>query len=151
MVCSAFEALLDISDEGGKTKIFSYALKLLWGFNERIAKWATELYQIRSQIVHGAVVGDEKLLASQDRHYPHLEIARRVFIDSLQFILESLGFIVLRVGYKTEAIWEIQNLVMSNKEKIRSFLSNKSNWTYKTFKANIEIFEDFIQLIESYT
>ena len=86
LLVSSLEALLELP-RWSKKETFSYAIKLLWGLDNRIMEWALQLYELRSQIVHGVVVGGEKLLFSKDRHYPHFEIGWDMYHDCLLFIL----------------------------------------------------------------
>lgn len=150
LMVSAFESLLNIP-RGSKKSTFAYAMKMFWGFDEIIEEWAKNLYALRSQIVHGDVVEGEKLMASQDRHYPHFKIAKEIFHDCLLFILESYGYITVITKYKSEVINNLRNKVISNKEKAERILTNKKKYSYKAFLKKKDLYEDFILKLEDLT
>jgi hypothetical protein len=150
LIVSALEALLS-TPRYGKKEGFSYALKLMFGFRKSIEEWARELYELRSQIVHGDVTPGEKLLASQDRHYPHFKIARDVFEHCLLFVLDDIGVLLVNQNYRRETIKKLQNIVISNKEKVRALLDEKKRFSYKSFKAKPEFYREFLVRIEALT
>ena len=63
MIVSAFESLLQLP-QWSKKDTFGYGLKALWSFDEKIEAWAIQLYELRSQIVHGEVAEGEILKVS---------------------------------------------------------------------------------------
>lgn len=150
LIASAFEGLLNIP-RYSKKENFAYALKIFWGFDERIEQWAKELYELRSQIVHGDVTESEKLLASKDCHYPHFKIARDMFHDCLSFILESYGYLIIDKGYKFEVIKRLRNQIISNKEKVNKLLSQKERFSYQAFVNNKDLYKEFILKVEGLT
>lgn len=150
LITSAFEALLHIP-RSPKKHSFSYAFKLFWGFNERVERWASDLYELRNRIVHGAVVESGQLYASEDRHYPHFKIARGIFNDSLLLILESKGFLRLDEGHRLEVMKQLWNKVISNKEKVRAILERKDRFTYEAFCRERKLYEEFLRRMESLT
>ena len=117
LIASAFESLLQIPKNAKKDN-FAYAFKLLCGLDDRISEWAADLYDSRSHIVHGSVVGKDRLYASKDNHYPHFEIGRDVFNDFLFMILESSGLLNIKDNYKEEIIKELKDKIISNSEKV---------------------------------
>ena len=150
LLVSSLEALLELP-RWSKKETFSYAIKLLWGLDSRIMEWALQLYELRSQIVHGDFVEGEKLLASEDRHYPHFEIGRNMYHDCLLFILEINGLITLDKNYKIGRIKDLRNKVISNKEKVDSLLKISKKYTFTTFLKNKKLYKDFILKIEDLT
>lgn len=150
LITSAFEGLLDLP-RYSKKENFGYALKILWGFDRRIEKWATELYALRSQIVHGDVAAGERLLASKDRHYPHFKIAREMFHSCLLFILESHGTLIVDKRLKFEVIRQLRNYVVSNKEKIDKLVSQRKRFSYQAFVNKKGLYKEFLVRVEELT
>ena len=150
LIVSAFESLLSLPRRSKKEN-FAYALKILWGFDERIGKWAKQLYELRSQIVHGDVTEGENLMASKDHHYPHSKIARNMFHDCLLFILEGYGSIIVDRKHKFEVIKNLRNQVISNKEKVSKILDHKKKFSYQAFLNNKDLYTEFILRIEDLT
>jgi len=150
LLCAAFEALYQIPKRS-KKDTFSYAFKLFWGLDDRIEKWAGELYDLRSKVVHGGVVIKDHLLASSDKHYPHFEIGREIFNDSLLFVLEAKGTLGLEYEYKSRIQEELRNKVISNKEKADDLLKGKDRYTYAAFLNNDELYKEFLTRIESFS
>lgn len=150
LIVSSLEALLS-TPRRGKTESFSYALKMMCGFNTSIEAWAKQLYELRSQIAHGEATPGEKLLASKDHHYPHFDIARRMFDNCLLFFLEDIGYLVVDREHKHKIIIEMQNTIISNREKVGKLLKEKKRFTYRAFKRKPEIYREFLLRIESLT
>lgn len=150
LIVSALESLLNLP-RYSKKENFAYALKIFWGFDERIEQWAKELYELRSQIVHGDVVEGERLLTSKDHHYPHFKIARDIFHDCLLFILEGRRYLILDKRYKYEAIRRIRNKTISNKEKVNEIVEQKRKFTYQAFLKNRKLYKEFLVRVETLT
>jgi len=150
LIVSAYESLLFLPRQL-KTDTFSYAFKLLLGLDERIGEWAKDLYSLRSQIVHGEDVEDEKLLVSNDRHYPHLAIARDYFHSCLLLILERYGIIETDSQFTLEIVRELKSKIISNQEKITAILKGKKRFTYKSFTKKKELYNEFIYRMEELT
>ena len=150
LIVSAFESLLRLP-RWSKKENFAYALKLFWGFDERLEEWAKDLYELRSQIVHGDVTEGERLMASKDHHYPHFKIARDMFHNCLLFILEGYGSITINKEHKFKLIKDLRNQVISNKEKVRKILDDKKRFSYQAFVNNKDLYKEFISRIEELT
>lgn len=150
LIVSAFESLLGLPRRS-KKKSFVYALKILFGFDENIEKWADQLYELRSQIVHGDVLEGEELMASKDRHYPHFKIAKKIFHNLLLFILEGYGNIEIDKSHKFEVIKALKNKVISNREKVNYILEHKKKFSYLAFVNNKDLYKEFILRVESLT
>jgi hypothetical protein len=110
LLVSSFESLLQIP-KYPKKESFSYALKLFWGFDDRIKDWAGDLYEVRNQVVHGAVIGKTSLLASKHHHYPHFRIAREIYHDSILLLLERKGLISVSPKYRQKTQENLKNMV----------------------------------------
>jgi len=116
-----------------------------------VERWARDLYELRSQIIHGEVVEGKKLMASKDYHYPHFKIARDIFNDCLLFLLEGCGHLDIRRAYKEKVIKDLRNLVISNKIKASDILKKKNRYSYKEFVANKDLYKEFIAKCSSFT
>jgi hypothetical protein len=149
LITSSFEALLNLPRKA-KSETFVYSIKLLWGFQERIGDWAKELYTLRSQIVHGDMVPNEKLLVSPERHYPHFEIARTVFQWSLWFILGSYGVAQPLLEFRLKGVQEALQCIIPNREKAATILKRKKQWTYASFSKDHDKYEDFVTRMEMF-
>ncbi|MBA7576199.1 hypothetical protein ES708_18038 [subsurface metagenome] len=150
LIVSALESLLNIP-RWHKKESFAYALKIFWGFEKGIGKWAEELYELRSQIVHGEDITGEKLLVPKDRHCSYFSIARGMFHHCLMFILESFGNVKIERRYKFKVIREITNKIISNKKKASNILRQKSKFTYQSFVNKHGLYKEFILRIEELT
>lgn len=150
LIVSAIESLLDLP-RYSKTEHFAHSVKLFWGMDRRIMEWARDLYELRSEIVHGGVVGREKLLASKDKHYSQFNIAREMFHNFLMFIVEEHGFISINRKFKFEVVSKLRNRVISNREKVDSILKQKNKFTYKAFVTNKAFYKEFLGCIEGLT
>lgn len=150
LIVSAMESLLELP-QYPKKKTFSYAVKLLCGFDKRIEMWAEELYTLRSQIVHGDVIKDEKLLASKDRHYPHFSIARQLFHGCFLLLLETQGTTTLDFGSKQQFTQKIRNIIVSNKEKVNTILKKRRKYTFNNMVRDKNLYKELLSSIEELT
>ncbi|MCK4857839.1 MAG: hypothetical protein KAT58_07730 [candidate division Zixibacteria bacterium] len=150
LMVSAFESLLALP-RSAKKDHFGYVLSLLWGQHQKIRGWAEKLYELRSRLVHGAVISDAELLASEYHHYPHVEIAREMFPPMLLLVLDSMGFLVVSVDFKVNALSDALNLIVSNQEKYRMILKQTSNLTYERLKTDRKLYKWLILMIEGLT
>lgn len=150
LIVSSLESLLHLP-RWSKKEIFGYGMKALLGFDDRIEKWSIDLYDLRSQIVHGDVPPQEALLSRPDRHYPNLDIARDLYSDCLWLSLASYGRTQLDPAYKPRTVSRIRNQIVSNKEKLDQLLRERSKFTYQAFKANLKIYKKFLTSIEKLT
>lgn len=150
LMVSAFESLFEMP-RNAKKDTFSFAMKLFWAYEDRIQTWASELYELRSLIVHGEIIKTEKLFASIDHHYPHFKITREIFQDSILMILERKMLIEFKEGYRSHVQKKLMNLVISNKTKVEQLLREKKKYTYENFKNDKEIYKDFLDKISSLT
>jgi hypothetical protein len=148
LITSAFEALLQIP-RSEKKRNFGYAFKIHWGYDENIKKWAEDLYELRSHIVHGATVKPDVLLVGTDKHYPHFDIAREIFHDLLLIIFDNKGLLTVDKGNRRQIIANLQSKVISNKQKIKEILSQKERYTYEAFTNDPKIYLDFLQKIST--
>jgi len=130
-----------------KKEIFAYIIQLFWGFEENIRKWAEKLYELRSKIVHGSVVGEEELKPPADRYYSHYEIARKIFDDCLRFALETHGAISIDSKNKSEVKKRLLNLLTSNKEKVKDIL--RQRLPYRSFEAKEYLYAQFVDTIDT--
>lgn len=131
--------------------MFSYALKNIMGFRNKIEDWAKELYELRCQIVHGEPIDPKKLLVSKDRHYPHFDIAKKMFKSCLWFILEGYWYIIFNREQKFKIIQNLCNKIISNKEKVKNILKRKNNYSFKAFLDNKKLYEEFIKKTRALT
>jgi len=88
----AFEALLRPEDKekGVKAQIKTALLNLL-GHSEVLMQWYDEFWKLRNSIVHGDIE-PESFLYTQPRskkgHRRHLDLARKIFVECLNTILQ---------------------------------------------------------------
>ncbi len=150
LITSAFEALLQIPRTAKKDN-FSFAFKLFWGFNKRIEEWSAQLYDLRNQIVHGAIVDEKKLFASSFEHYQHFRIGREIFHSSLIMLLDIKGVIEVTRDFRMNETRNLLNKVLPNKEKVDNIIKAKKKYNYTSFKKNKKIYKEFIQNIEGLT
>ena len=151
LLVSAFETLLSLP-QPSKRETFSYAISLFWLFNKRIEKWADGLYELRSKIVHGEVLDDFQLLIAEDRHCLYIDVAQKMFYNLILLILEGWGYISIKEpGFKKVSTSELLNLIISNKEKVKNILNQKSKLNYKSFLNKKDIYKEFILEIERLT
>lgn len=150
LMVSALESLLQLP-RLSRRETFVYGLKALLGFDDRVGEWADQLYELRSQIVHGDITPEEVLMAGRDRHYPHLKIARNMYSDCLWLSLANYGHAVVDPMYKVRAVGEIRQHVVSNKEKLQELLRQKSKLTFKAFRAKPKLYQEFIVSLERLT
>lgn len=146
LIVSALEALFGMPRRE-KKEIFAYIIQLFWGFEENIRKWAEKLYELRSKIVHGSVVGEEELKPPAGRYYSHYEIARKIFDDCLRFALETHAAISIDFKNKSEVKKRLLSLLTSNEKKIKGMLGRRP--TYHSFEANEYLYAEFLDTIDT--
>jgi len=147
LMASAFEALLQLPRQS-KKQTLSYAMQLLWGLSGTIGKWAEDLYELRSKIVHGNVVDERALLVGKYGHYSHYGIARKLFPSSVEFLLESMGVVDITPISKREIIWKAHQYIIPNRDKVAKLLNRKSNFTYQNFVSKREVHKEFLDRME---
>jgi len=98
----AFEALLRPEDEekGVKAQIKTALLNLL-GYSEALVQWYDEFWKLRNSIVHGDIETKPFLYTqpgSKKGHRHHLYLARKIFVQCLNTILQiRLNFPLLGI------------------------------------------------------
>jgi hypothetical protein len=150
LLTSAFESLLQIPRNSKKDN-FAFAFKLFWGFDQRIEEWAAQLYDLRNHIVHGSVINEKKLYASDYEHYQNFKIGREVFHSALVMLLNIRGVIIIEEEFRFNETRDLRNKIIPNKEKADIILKSKKKYTYRSFKKNPKLYEEFIRRIEEFT
>lgn len=150
LMVSAFEALLELPKRP-KKETFVFGIKTLLGFNEHVEKWAGELYELRSLIVHGEVIEGEKLLIGEYKHMPHFEIAKESYVVCFYQILERNRFARLNHDFILRRSDEILRKIVPNKKKVDRILSSKTKFSLASFKKNKKLYKEFILSIEGLT
>lgn len=103
MMSTAFEMLLDLPED--KRRNFRKQISDL--VDPMLDEWAKEFYDLRSAIVHGALMNVERLWYKNDKNNkPHLQVADRVFRVVVKKKLCEKGF------YKWEAVDGISEVIM---------------------------------------
>jgi len=146
LLVSALEALFSMPSTDNR-KVFSYMIQVFWGFNSDIERWASELFDLRSAVVHGGVVGEHKFKLTPNRFYAHYEIGKKVFNDCLKFALEMYGAMGLEWTQKLAARKQILSFVTSNRKKIEGILRKKL--TYDSLLRNYRQHEQFLDILDT--
>lgn len=103
MMSTAFEMLLDLPED--KRRNFRKRISDL--VDSMLDEWAKEFYDLRSAIVHGALMNVERLWYKSDKNNkPHLQVADRVFRVVVKKKLCEKGF------YKWAAVNGISEVIM---------------------------------------
>lgn len=150
LIVSAFEALLELPRRP-KKETFVFGIKTFLGFNEHVEKWAGELYDLRSEIVHGEVVDGEKLLIGEYKHMPHFGIAKESYMPCLYQILERSRIARINHNFIIERGSEIIKKIIPNKKKVEKILDSKGKFSYPAFKKNKRLYKEFILRVETLT
>ncbi|GEM_PF-4163453 len=150
LIVSAFEALLELPKRP-KQETFVFGIKTLLGFNEHIEKWAGELYDLRSEIVHGEVIEEKKLLIGEYRHRPHFEIAKESYVLCLYQILERSRFVRFNHEFIIRKGDEILRKIVPNKKKVEKIINSKGKFSYAAFMKNKKLYKEFILSVEALT
>lgn len=151
LVTSALEALLGLPRQA-KGVSFSYAVKALWGLDERLGAWARELYGCRSSVVHGDPHKAGDLLVGDYGHASHLRVARIVFEESLAALLESAGLLDFRDhDHRRSTAKRIKNLVVPNREKLRRILDEKDRFLAESLRQNEDLRAELLEALETLT
>lgn len=150
LLTSAFESLLQIPRNSKKDN-FAFAFKLFWGFDQRIEEWAAQLYDLRSLIVHGSVIDEKKLYASDYEHYQNFKIGREVFHSALIMLLNIRGVIIIQDDFRINETRDLRNKIIPNKEKAEIILKSKKKYSFRSFKRNQNLYKEFIRRMEAFT
>ena len=103
MMSTAFEMLLDLPDN----KRCNFRKQICDLVDPMLDEWAKEFYDLRSAIVHGALMNVERLWYKRDKNNKsHLQIANRVFRVVVKKKLCEKGF------YKWDAVEDILEVIM---------------------------------------
>ena len=72
-----------------------------------------------------------------------------MYDDCLYFALEGYGAVTVNPSYKHERVLDLRNRLISNKEKVASLLKQTKKFTYKSFVAKQQLYEEYLRGVES--
>ena len=136
----AFEALLRPEDEekGVKAQIKTALLNLL-GYSKVLAQWYDEFWKLRNSIVHGDIEPEPFFYTqpeSKKGHRHHLYLARKIFVQCLNTILQ------IRLKF---SLLEIEEELISNAFRINEaskLLKGQKDYDLeKLYKDKKEVFK----------
>lgn len=149
LMVSAFESILELPRQS-KTENFVQSIKLILNFNTYIENWAREIYDLRSNIVHGEPKDNSCLLIGNYKHNKHLEIAQEAFRLCFYKILEKHRILAVGRKYEWDKVKELTNKIVPNKDKVDRIIKSKK-FSYKSFQKNKKIYIEFINNLEALT
>jgi hypothetical protein len=144
MLAVAFETLLGLGRQSGKTERFVESVQSILGRNERLAAWAEQFYASRSDIAHEGTSSQLHYNLSSKkgelRPYRHLsDYGRRVF----QLILSA----VISAEYHRKEV-ALDELFVANKERYQQIFQKLS--TDSDQKAMIESITDLVTGLDEF-
>lgn len=149
LMVSAFESVLELPRQS-KTENFVQSIKLILNFSSYIENWAREIYDLRSNIVHGEPKDSSCLLIGNYKHGPHLEIAQEAFRLCFYKILEKHRILAVGRKYEWNKVKELTNKIVPNKDKVDKIIISKK-FSYKSFQKNKKFYIEFINNLEALT
>ena len=148
LLVSAYESIFQ-TPKNNKQSLFSYAFKLTWGLNEKIANWAAALWELRNKIVHGSFVEPDSLLMGEYKHCRFYDVGREFFKDTLYRIIELNSYISINLNHKNDRLQDFLNRIKPNHEKLQEIIKRKTEFNFRALKSNHNLYYDLVGILDS--